>query len=147
MQRLGLEKCCKIYHAQILMTTSNSTTAALRRHVSEKAGNQGPPELLERKWQANFYQKEKGKIAGKLPFKLKVEKGKMYAWCTCGHSKKQPLCDFTHHIDMLRIKLRPISFRAPEDGYLWLCTCKQTNNRPFCDGSHKCQEVQETMNV
>ncbi|KAA0193035.1 hypothetical protein HAZT_HAZT004905 [Hyalella azteca] len=128
-------------------TVSTKTCSASLRRYADLLGSKGPPELLEKKWQLNFYQKEKGKVAGKLPFKLKVEKGKLYHWCACGQSKHQPLCDGTHHIPVLKIKLRPLSFRAPEDGFMWLCTCKQTNNAPFCDGSHKCEEVQETLNV
>ena len=31
----------------------------------------------------------KGKIYDKKPFKITLEAGKLYAWCTCGHSKSQ----------------------------------------------------------
>ena len=30
------------------------------------------------------------------PYKVKVEKGKTYSWCSCGLSKKQPFCDSSH---------------------------------------------------
>jgi len=30
------------------------------------------------------------------PFKIAVEEGKIYAWCSCGYSSKQPFCDGSH---------------------------------------------------
>jgi len=36
------------------------------------------------------------KIHTKAPAKIVLEKGKMYAFCTCGHSDMQPFCDGTH---------------------------------------------------
>ena len=32
----------------------------------------------------------------KSPYKVKVEKGKTYFWCSCGESQKQPFCDGSH---------------------------------------------------
>ena len=32
----------------------------------------------------------------KSPYKIKVEKGKTYFWCSCGSSQKQPFCDGSH---------------------------------------------------
>jgi len=32
----------------------------------------------------------------KGPYKVMVEKGRIYFWCTCGLSQKQPLCDGSH---------------------------------------------------
>ena len=32
----------------------------------------------------------------KAPYKVKVEKGKTYFWCSCGLSFKQPFCDGSH---------------------------------------------------
>ncbi|XP_076056910.1 uncharacterized protein LOC143034562 [Oratosquilla oratoria] len=99
-------------------------------------------ELEERNWQYEFYQKDKGKIYDKKPFKMTIEKGKMYRWCTCGNSKTQPLCDLTHLNQHLKINLKPVIFKAPKTMEVWLCNCKQTNNRPFCDGSHRSEDVQ-----
>ena len=30
------------------------------------------------------------------PYSVDVEKGKKYAWCSCGLSLKQPYCDGSH---------------------------------------------------
>ena len=32
----------------------------------------------------------------KKPYKVRVEKGKIYFWCACGLSQKQPFCDGSH---------------------------------------------------
>jgi len=39
---------------------------------------------------------EKPKSPQKSPYKVKVEKGKIYSWCACGLSVKQPFCDGSH---------------------------------------------------
>jgi len=75
------------------------------------------------------------KIAAKVPVKVELEKGKRYAFCTCGHSEKQPFCDGAHRENAP--DYRSFKFEAEQDGKVWLCQCKQTNGQPFCDGSHK----------
>jgi len=90
----------------------------------------------------------KGRVYWKLPFKVKLQAGRVYKWCTCGASKSQPFCDGSHHYVMdaphfhqpRGPKFRPTQFRVPETGEYWLCQCKQTNNRPFCDGTHRTME-------
>lgn len=90
----------------------------------------------------------KGRVYWKLPFKVKLQAGRIYKWCTCGASKSQPFCDDSHHYIMdapsfdnpKGPKFRPTKFRVPETGEYWLCQCKQTNNRPFCDGTHRTME-------
>ncbi len=67
------------------------------------------------------------------PINVPLEKGKRYAWCTCGYSETQPLCDGGHRA---KDATGPLRFEAEEDKEAWLCTCKQTKNPPFCDGSH-----------
>ena len=73
------------------------------------------------------------KIAGKAPIPVDLEKGKSYAWCTCGLSENQPFCDGKHK----PTSYRPQVFVAEETKTAYLCTCKQTDNPGFCDGSHK----------
>ena len=76
---------------------------------------------------------EKGKIAGNNPIKLTVEAGKRYAWCSCGLSNNQPLCDGSHKSG----DFTPQVYVADESKDVWFCACKQTDNPGFCDGSHK----------
>ncbi|KAL9657510.1 hypothetical protein ABK040_016775 [Willaertia magna] len=75
-------------------------------------------------------------IASKGPFKVKLEEGKKYSWCTCGLSQKQPFCDGAHKG---KTTLRSLKFDATPElakEEVYLCGCKQTKNPPFCDGSH-----------
>ncbi|XP_071112046.1 CDGSH iron-sulfur domain-containing protein 3, mitochondrial-like [Haliotis cracherodii] len=90
----------------------------------------------------------KGKIYDKKPFRIELTAGKKYAWCACGHSHTQPLCDGTHKTlwgtseSKNMPKWGPVRFSVEETKEYWLCNCKQTNNRPFCDGTHKLPHVQ-----
>ena len=72
------------------------------------------------------------KIAQRDPYAIELEEGKNYAWCTCGLSSKQPLCDGSHK----GTEFSPMVFRATEGGTAYLCGCKHTQNGPFCDGTH-----------
>ncbi|RNA08759.1 CDGSH iron-sulfur domain-containing mitochondrial [Brachionus plicatilis] len=91
----------------------------------------------------------KGRIYEKMPFKFKVEKGKVYSFCTCGYSNNQPFCDSTHkmlwttHLVKKQPKYRPIKYVADDTKDVWFCNCKQSNDRPFCDGTHKSEEVKK----
>jgi len=76
---------------------------------------------------------DKPKIAGKAPLSVELEAGKNYAWCSCGLSQNQPLCDGSHK----GTDFSPKVFKAEESKTAWLCTCKQTANPGFCDGTHK----------
>ena len=73
-------------------------------------------------------------IAAKQPAKVELEAGKTYAWCTCGHSAKQPFCDGTHKAHE---GFAPLVFKAEEKKTAFLCQCKHTKTPPYCDGSHK----------
>ena len=67
------------------------------------------------------------------PYSVDVEKGKKYAWCSCGLSSKQPYCDGSHSTT----KFKPIVFTVNVSETIYLCGCKHTKKSPFCDGSHK----------
>ena len=70
---------------------------------------------------------------GDVPIAKILEPNKKYSWCTCGHSKEQPMCDGSHR----EAKCTPsLKFSVQEEKEYYLCTCKKTSNPPFCDGSH-----------
>jgi len=76
---------------------------------------------------------DKPKIAGTSPCKVEMEKGKKYAYCTCGLSATQPFCDGQHK----GTDFRPDVFEATEEKTVFFCACKQNDGTPYCDGSHK----------
>ncbi|CAD5117954.1 DgyrCDS6695 [Dimorphilus gyrociliatus] len=96
-------------------------------------------------------EKPKGKIYDKKPFKIFLEAGKTYSYCTCGWSRSQPFCDGQHRridgtSEIKRTqKFRPIRFTVEKSKEYWLCNCKQSNNRPYCDGTHKRQDIQDAI--
>ncbi|XP_005098093.1 CDGSH iron-sulfur domain-containing protein 3, mitochondrial [Aplysia californica] len=106
-----------------------------------------------KKHSLELYSREpvKGKVFEKLPFRVKLEAGKTYSFCTCGYSKQQPFCDTSHKAPNFistrphHIRYRPLPFKVDETKEYWLCMCKQSNKRPFCDGSHKRLEIQNAV--
>jgi CDGSH iron-sulfur domain-containing protein 3 len=75
------------------------------------------------------------KIHACEPALVKLEAGKIYSWCTCGHSEKQPFCDGKHKTVECG-GLRSHKFQVEEEQEVWLCQCKHTSTPPFCDGTH-----------
>ena len=69
----------------------------------------------------------------KSPFKISLEKGKQYFWCTCGYSDRSPFCDGSHKGK----GYSPLVFEVNDSKDYYLCGCGDTENKPFCDGSHK----------
>ncbi len=72
-------------------------------------------------------------VPQKAPIKVAVEAGKTYYWCTCGHSKSQPMCDGGHKGSTFV----PQAYTADVTGDKWFCACKHSGNKPMCDGAHK----------
>ena len=71
-------------------------------------------------------------IAQKAPFPVEVTEGKIYFWCACGKSSKQPFCDGSHKGS----SIEPIKYTAQATKKLFFCGCKQSAKAPLCDGSH-----------
>lgn len=72
------------------------------------------------------------KIARLGPYPLRVEKDRVYSWCRCGLSQKQPLCDGAHK----GTDYKSLKFQCEEEKTVWMCGCKHTKTPPYCDGSH-----------
>jgi CDGSH-type Zn-finger protein len=70
----------------------------------------------------------------KTPHKFHMESGKTYAWCSCGFSGLDPLCDASHR--NMNTDRRSVKFQSDVTQDVWLCGCKQTKTPPYCDGSH-----------
>lgn len=75
---------------------------------------------------------EEPKVAQKAPYVEKLKPGK-YAWCSCGHSAKQPYCDGSHK----GTGFTPIIEEINEEKTVAWCGCKKSSNKPYCDGTHK----------
>ena len=71
-------------------------------------------------------------VSNSLPIAIKVVPGKIYYWCSCGQSKKQPFCDGSHSIT----SFTPVKFLSDENKKVYFCVCKKPGNAPLCDGSH-----------
>ena len=76
---------------------------------------------------------EKPRIARPKPYYQELEKGKVYLWCACGRSGRQPFCDGSH----IGTPFRPVRYVAKEEKEeVLLCGCKRSSDPPFCDGTH-----------
>jgi CDGSH iron-sulfur domain-containing protein 3 len=75
------------------------------------------------------------RIAKCEPAMVKVVPGKVYSWCSCGLSEKQPLCDSSHkQVEGMPMRSLKVQFEKEEE--VWFCQCKHTSTPPFCDGTH-----------
>jgi CDGSH iron-sulfur domain-containing protein 3 len=72
-------------------------------------------------------------VPQKAPYKIDIEAGKVYYWCACGRSKKQPFCDGSHKGS----EFAPLKYEATDSKTVYFCGCKQSAKKPLCDGSHK----------
>lgn len=77
-----------------------------------------------------------GKATQNSPYRVEVEEGKSYFWCSCGESANQPFCDGSHKGS----EFTPVKFQAEKDGMVAFCGCRQSGNEPMCDGSHRTLE-------
>ena len=71
-------------------------------------------------------------IAARTPCLVTLDEGKIYSWCRCGRSARQPFCDGSHRGS----GFEPVSFSPHRSGEFLLCACKHTKRAPWCDGSH-----------
>ncbi len=71
------------------------------------------------------------KIASRIPYVMDMQPG-TYAWCSCGHSKKQPFCDGSHAGTGMAPQMEVID-KAKKVAW---CGCKATCKKPVCDGAH-----------
>ncbi len=72
-------------------------------------------------------------VAQKGSYKMEVEAGKSYWWCSCGQSSKQPFCDGSQK----GTAFAPLKLDAEETGIVSFCGCKSSAKAPRCDGSHR----------
>jgi len=72
-------------------------------------------------------------VVQKGSYKMPVEAGRSYWWCSCGRSSKQPFCDGQHKGS----SFGPVEFKATESGIVSFCGCKGSSKFPLCDGSHR----------
>ena len=70
------------------------------------------------------------------PAEVTVEPGKIYSWCSCGLSEKEPFCDSAHKkIEGMPFRSLKVMFDKP--GTVFFCQCKRSKTPPFCDDTHK----------
>ena len=91
---------------------------------------------------ADLKRNEEPTCAKKAPYKVTLEQGKTYYWCTCGRSENQPFCDGKHKETKC---FKPLQFEWKEETQeKYLCGCKhnKVESGPFCDGSHKKEKLE-----
>eukprot|EP00931_Biecheleriopsis_adriatica_P097576 TRINITY_DN7138_c0_g1_i3.p1 TRINITY_DN7138_c0_g1~~TRINITY_DN7138_c0_g1_i3.p1 ORF type:complete len:175 (-),score=25.94 TRINITY_DN7138_c0_g1_i3:47-571(-) len=62
------------------------------------------------------------------PYSVKVEKDRVYHWCSCGESVTQPFCD---NVGCKDTKFKPIPFTPRDTGVVNFCGSKHSPSRPL----------------
>ena len=75
---------------------------------------------------------DKPVVAQYKPYRVQVEAGERYLWCSCGLSQSQPFCDRSHQ----GTDFKPVPYTAQSTGAVLFCGCKYSAGPPICDGSH-----------
>ncbi|MEE8296176.1 MAG: CDGSH iron-sulfur domain-containing protein [Sphingomonadales bacterium] len=73
------------------------------------------------------------KVAKTSHYLTEVKPDRIYWWCACGLSEKQPFCDGSHK----GTGLAPVKFQTGVADKVYFCGCKASKNAPLCDGTHK----------
>ena len=107
--------------ARLMMSSSSTSGDADLPYVTDK-GNLKPSTLPNVPKQGSY--------------KIDMEQGKTYYWCTCGNSKAQPWCDGSH----AGTEFRPFKFTWEEESRRQsICGCKMNRDDrgAKCDRSHR----------
>lgn len=77
------------------------------------------------------------------PKRVQLDPGKLYLYCTCKYSSRQPFCDEEACKREGEMNGKSLEFRAKEvnQKYYYLCQCKKTKSPPYCDGSHAIEDL------
>merc|ERR1712151_181686 len=66
------------------------------------------------------------------PYIVKVRKGEVYQWCSCGESVSQPFCD---NVGCKDTKFEPHEYIPQYDESAWFCGSKHSPSRPLFNGT------------
>ena len=70
------------------------------------------------------------------PISIRVEPDKIYSWCSCGLTEKEPFCD-SNHKKVIGTPFRSVKVMFAQEQDVLFCRCRQTKTPPFCDDSHE----------
>ena len=79
------------------------------------------------------------------PYQVELEEGRMYAWCACGRSQRQPFCDGAHK----DTGIEPIRFKADSPPGRSICAAARIRTRSRTATAHTtcCERAARTLNV
>lgn len=66
-------------------------------------------------------------------YRLEVQPGKTYMWCSCGKCRNQPFWDGAEAAP----HCTPVAYTATKVMDVDFCGCRITQNPPYCDSTHK----------